>query len=276
MCPSREGGFPTEIPFPSFQVAVFENRFPSFVEEAPPPPEGLPVPAGRALGRCEVVVYTPAHTGSLATLTEEERLLLAWAWRDRYEALYALPGVRFVMPFENRGEAVGVTLHHPHGQIYAYPFVPPVLERESQAFRERPVLLRLFPSLGPYVVDEEEGFLAFVPPSPATPLRSGWPPWKGTPVPGPSPRGRWRPSPGSWAGWWPGTTPSLGSPSLTSWSSTPRPWGGGHLSLPRGVLPPRRTRDKLKFLAGTELGAGTFVVDALPEETAKALRAALP
>lgn len=177
------------------------------------------------MGRCEVVVYTPAHTGSLATLTEEERLLLAWAWRDRYEALYALPGVRFVMPFENRGEAVGVTLHHPHGQIYAYPFVPPVLERESQAFRERPVLLRLFPSLGPYVVDEEEGFLAFVPPSPATPLRSGWPPWKGTPVPGPSPRGRWRPSPGSWAGWWPGTTPSLGSPSLTSWSSTPRPWG---------------------------------------------------
>lgn len=147
------------------------------------------MPAGRALGRCEVVVYTPAHTGSLATLTEEERLLLAWAWRDRYEALYALPGVRFVMPFENRGEAVGVTLHHPHGQIYAYPFVPPVLERESQAFRERPVLLRLFPSLGPYVVDEEEGFLAFVPPSPATPLRSGWPPWKGTPVPGPSPRG---------------------------------------------------------------------------------------
>jgi len=72
LCPSREGGFPTEIPFPSFQVAVFENRFPSFVEEAPPPPEGLPVPAGRALGRCEVVVYTPAHTGSLATLTEEE------------------------------------------------------------------------------------------------------------------------------------------------------------------------------------------------------------
>lgn len=234
------------------------------------------MPAGRALGRCEVVVYTPAHTGSLATLTEEERLLLAWAWRDRYEALYALPGVRFVMPFENRGEAVGVTLHHPHGQIYAYPFVPPVLERESQAFRERPVLLRLFPSLGPYVVDEEEGFLAFVPPSPATPLRSGWPPWKGTPVPGPSPRGDGGLRQALGPGGGPVRRPLWGALPLRHGLPRRALGGGGHLSLPRGVLPPRRTRDKLKFLAGTELGAGTFVVDALPEETAKALRAALP
>ncbi len=223
--PSREGGFPTEIPFPSFQVAVFENRFPSFVEEAPPPPEGLPVPAGEALGRCEVVVYTPSHTGSLATLGEEERLLLAWAWRDRYQALYALPGVRFVMPFENRGEAVGVTLHHPHGQIYAYPFIPPVLERESQAFRERPVLQELFPSLKPYVVDEEEGFWAFVPPFARYPFEVWVVPLEHHPGLWSFSEGRWPPSPGFWAGWWPATMPFTGSLSPTSWSSTPPPWG---------------------------------------------------
>ena len=277
LCPSREGGFPTEIPFPSFQVAVFENRFPSFVEEAPPPPEGLPVPAGRALGRCEVVVYTPAHTGSLATLTEEERLLLAWAWRDRYEALYALPGVRFVMPFENRGEAVGVTLHHPHGQIYAYPFVPPVLERESQAFRERPVLLSLFPSLGPYVVDEEEGFLAFVPPFARYPFEVWVAPVERHPGP-------WTFSEGEMAAF----ARLLGRvvARYDALFGEPFPYVMVFHAAPLGeeatfhfhveFYPPRRTRDKLKFLAGTELGAGTFVVDALPEETAKALRAALP
>lgn len=81
-----------------------------------------------------MVVYTPSHTGSLATLGEEERLLLAWAWRDRYQALYALPGVRFVMPFENRGEAVGVTLHHPHGQIYAYPSFLPCWRGKARPF----------------------------------------------------------------------------------------------------------------------------------------------
>ncbi|MFN4071353.1 MAG: galactose-1-phosphate uridylyltransferase, partial [Thermus caldifontis] len=86
LCPSREGDFPTEIPFARFQVAVFENRFPSLVPNPVPPLEGLPVSAGQALGRCEVVVYTEAHVGSLATLTEEERLLLAWVWRDRYRA----------------------------------------------------------------------------------------------------------------------------------------------------------------------------------------------
>ncbi|MDM7323572.1 MAG: galactose-1-phosphate uridylyltransferase, partial [Thermus sp.] len=150
LCPSQEGGFPTEIPFSRFQVAVFENRFPSLVPSPTPPPEGLPVPAERASGRCEVVVYTPAHVGSLATLKEEERLLLVWVLRERYQALYALKGIQFVLPFETRGEAVGVTLHHPHGQIYADPFVPPVLQRESLAFRERPILLELLPHLKAY------------------------------------------------------------------------------------------------------------------------------
>lgn len=89
--------------------------------------------------------------------------------------------------------------------------------------------------------------------------------------------GRWRPSPGSWAGWWPGTTPSLGEPFPYVMVFHAAPLGEEatfHFHVE--FYPPRRTRDKLKFLAGTELGAGTFVVDALPEETAKALRAALP
>ncbi|MBN8161792.1 DUF4931 domain-containing protein, partial [Vibrio vulnificus] len=80
-----------------------------------------------------VVVYTPEQTGSLATLSQERRELLVRVWADRYRELLSRDEVRFVMPFENRGEAIGVTLHHPHGQIYAYPFVPPVIEKEVQS-----------------------------------------------------------------------------------------------------------------------------------------------
>jgi UDPglucose--hexose-1-phosphate uridylyltransferase len=276
LCPSREGSFPTEIPFPEFQVAVFENRFPSLVPGPPPPPEGLPVAVGEALGRCEVVVYTMAHTGSLASLSEEERLLLAWVWRERYQALYAMEGVRFVMPFENRGEAVGVTLHHPHGQIYAYPFVPPVLERESQAFREGAVLLDLFPHLDPYAVDQEEGFLAFVPPFARYPFEVWVAPRERHPGP-------WTFSEGDMAAF----ARLLGRvvARYDALYGEPFPYVMVFHAAPLGeegtfhfhveFYPPRRTRDKLKFLAGTELGAGTFVVDALPEETARLLREAL-
>lgn len=276
LCPSQPGGFPTEIPFRDFQVAVFQNRFPSFVPDPPSPPEGLPIPAEKALGQAEVVVYTPSHTGSLATLSEEERLLLVWVWRDRYQALYALEGIRFVMPFENRGEAVGVTLHHPHGQIYAYPFVPPLLERESEAFRERPILQELFPHLEPYRVDGEEGFWAFVPPFARYPFEVWVAPLERHPGP-------WTFSDGEMAAF----ARLLGRvvARYDALYGEPFPYVMVFHAAPLGeertfhfhveFYPPKRTRDKLKFLAGTELGAGTFVVDALPEETAQRLREAL-
>ncbi|AEV15766.1 Galactose-1-phosphate uridylyltransferase [Thermus sp. CCB_US3_UF1] len=276
LCPSRPGGFPTEIPFPRFQVAVFENRFPALVQNPPPAPEGLPIPTGQAGGRSEVVVYTPGHEGSLATLSEEERLLLAWVWRERYQALYAQEGVRFVMPFENRGEAVGVTLHHPHGQIYAYPFVPPVVQREAQAFREGPVLLELLPALEAYAVDQEEGFLAFVPPFARYPYEV----WV---VPRARHPGPWTFSEAEMAAF----ARLLGRvvARYDALFAEPFPYVMVFHAAPLGeertfhfhveFYPPRRTRDRLKFLAGTELGAGTFVVDALPEDTARKLKEAL-
>src|SRR3989442_853206 len=113
LCPSRPE-HSTEIPAARFQAAVFENRFPAMV---PWPPAG---------GLCEVVVYTDEHDGSFATLPPERLDRLAEVWTDRYRELSARRGIKYVFIFENRGEQVGVTLHHPHGQIYAYPFVPPV------------------------------------------------------------------------------------------------------------------------------------------------------
>src|SRR5436305_8504017 len=123
LCPSRPG-HATELPASSFEAAVFENRFPAMV------------PARPAGGSCEVVVYTDEHEGSFATLSASRLTRLAEVWTDRYRELIGRRGVRYVFIFENRGEQVGVTLHHPHGQLYAFPFIPPRQERELTSLWE--------------------------------------------------------------------------------------------------------------------------------------------
>ena len=84
---------------------------------------------------CEVVLYSDVHESTLATLPESRIRNLIDVWADRYEELGALDFVDYVFIFENKGEAIGVTLHHPHGQIYAYPFVPPRPRTELEAAR---------------------------------------------------------------------------------------------------------------------------------------------
>ncbi|HYI51748.1 MAG TPA: galactose-1-phosphate uridylyltransferase, partial [Microbacterium sp.] len=144
---------PSEIPS-RYDVAVFENRSPSFgpaLTEAhgdapaaidPPKDLGdLDAPGlGRtrtSVGRCEVVCFSPEHAGSFGTQTPTRARTVIEAWADRSAALAALPGIQQVFPFENRGEAIGVTLAHPHGQIYAYPYVTPrTLRLLDQVARE--------------------------------------------------------------------------------------------------------------------------------------------
>jgi UDPglucose--hexose-1-phosphate uridylyltransferase len=125
LCP---GG--TEIPFP-YDAVVFDNRFPSFMSD-PPQPSADPRVAP-AVGRCEVVVYTEQHEGSLATLTDEQVDLVVDVWRDRSHELWSDPRHAFVLIFENRGEEVGATLTHPHGQIYALDHVPPLIAARIDA-----------------------------------------------------------------------------------------------------------------------------------------------
>ncbi|MFF0814986.1 galactose-1-phosphate uridylyltransferase [Rhodococcus sp. NPDC003318] len=151
LCPTRPGRPATEIPARDYDVAVFENRFPSFALAAPPVPElvdGEPLwPQRAAVGRCEVVCFTSDHERSFSDLpTTRIRTVLA-ALVDRTRALSAVPGVAQVYCFENRGEEIGVTLRHPHGQIYAYPEPPArtaALLRQSRAYHARTgrVLLR--------------------------------------------------------------------------------------------------------------------------------------
>lgn len=109
---------------------MFENRSPAFG----PALGDLSVMTGVerstvASGRCEVVCFSADRTGSFATQTPQRARTIIDAWAHRTEALSALQGVEQVFVFENRGVEIGVTLHHPHGQIYAYPYVTPRTQR---------------------------------------------------------------------------------------------------------------------------------------------------
>jgi UDPglucose--hexose-1-phosphate uridylyltransferase len=135
LAPQRQGGPPTEIPFADFEVAVFENKFAAFHPDADTPDAIAGVAAKGAKGACEVIVYTPEKTGNLTSIGQSRRELLIAAWIDRYRDLFA-KGCQAVLPFENRGDAVGVTLHHPHGQIYGFADIPVVQQRAIEAFAE--------------------------------------------------------------------------------------------------------------------------------------------
>lgn len=164
LAPSKPGRPATEIPFTDFELAIFENKFTSLHAEAPVPGSTAKIEKACAKGRCDVVVYGPEASGNLASIGQDKRRLLLSAWVDRYITLYE-DGHKFVMPFENRGDEVGVTLHHPHGQIYAFPFVPDVQKKSANAFENGYDLAAALKTCEPdYGVASAGGILAYCPP----------------------------------------------------------------------------------------------------------------
>jgi UDPglucose--hexose-1-phosphate uridylyltransferase len=131
-CPFCVGGL--EAPEP-YDVRAFANRWPALA-----PGEPVDVAHAEAAGEtrvpaqgaAEVILYSPQHHGSLATLGVEQARKVVDLWAERTEALLARPEVSYVLVFENRGSEVGATIHHPHGQIYGFPFVPPVPARIAE------------------------------------------------------------------------------------------------------------------------------------------------
>jgi UDPglucose--hexose-1-phosphate uridylyltransferase len=129
LCPSDSGAV-SEVPAPDYDVVVFENRFPS-LSGADGAAFTLPDGGGGGFvsapghGRCEVISFSSSHTASFADLPLPHARLVVDAWRHRTLDMMARPGIEQVFCFENRGEEIGVTLTHPHGQIYGYPYLTP-------------------------------------------------------------------------------------------------------------------------------------------------------
>lgn len=142
LAPSIPGQLPTEIPADDYDVVVFENRFPSFSQGAEInrdslqlSSDNLKIPRLPARARCEVICFTPEYDKHFRELSPKRVRTVIEAWAHRTRELSQLDEVKAVFPFENRGAEIGVTLQHPHGQIYAYPFVPPRLDAVMQSCR---------------------------------------------------------------------------------------------------------------------------------------------
>jgi UDPglucose--hexose-1-phosphate uridylyltransferase len=290
LCPSTAARL-TEIPASSYDVVVFENRFPSFATTAD---ANLPEPARdpffrhrSGVGRCEVVCFTADHDSSFSALTVSRVRTVIEAVVDRTRTLSALPNVEDVFCFENRGREIGVTLSHPHGQIYAYPFVAPRTRRmldTARAYKHR-TRRSLFADVlaaeqrgGERIVVRGESWTAFVPFAARWPLEVHVYPHEHVP-----------------------DLPALGEaertelssiyldvlhrmeavfddtlPYIAAWYQAPVRMDRDLARLHLQVFTTRRGPGKLKHLAGSESAMGAFVNDISPETAARLLREARP
>ncbi|MBO3750999.1 galactose-1-phosphate uridylyltransferase [Streptosporangiaceae bacterium NEAU-GS5] len=276
LCPGHPG---SEIPS-DYDVAVFENRFPSFsfnigaYEQVGGLSEVRP-----GIGRCEVVCFTSDHDASFKDLSPEQVELVMEAWIDRTAELSALPGVEQVFCFENRGPEIGITLPHPHGQIYAYPYVTPRTRQILDAAARHSggdlfAAILAAEQAGPRVVAANEHWTAFVPAAARYPFEVHLYPHRRVPdLPSLDAAER--------ASFGPVYTEVLRRldglfgvkmPYIAAWHQAPvtagRDLAYAHLQL----FSIRRAAGKLKYLAGSESAMGAFVNDILPEQAADMLR----
>ncbi|WP_337001842.1 MULTISPECIES: galactose-1-phosphate uridylyltransferase [unclassified Microbacterium] len=288
---------PSEVPS-RYDVAVFENRSPAFgpalaqaVGDAPAAadaPRGLDdlatLDLGRtrtSVGRCEVVCFSPEHTGSFGTQTVTRARTVIEAWADRTAALSALPGIEQVFPFENRGEAIGVTLPHPHGQIYAYPFVTPRTARVLDAIdRTAPDLFaRILESeqASERVVFRGEHWTAFVPFAARWPLEVHLMPHRHVPDFAETKAAELDELAPLYLRLLRGVDALYGSPTpyIAAWHQAPVHIGRDTVRLHLQLTSPRRAADKLKFLAGSEAAMGAWTAEVPPEAGAARLREAI-
>ncbi len=294
LCPTKPGGFPTEIPFESYDIAVFENKFPS-LSMSPPEPAvhgNWLSPVRPSLGVCEVIVYTQDHDQTFANLPYGQVRKLTRVWQERYNELSEREGLEYVFIFENKGKEIGVTLSHPHGQIYAYPYIPPTMEIELAAERAhfektgRPLMQDVLAQEGirvdefeyehhdSHIVWQNDTFIAFVPFFARYPYEVWVTPKRHIP---------------SLKQMTDRELDELGEvllvvtrkydklfgfsmPYIMAMKQEPSIPGYSFSWFRVEFYPPYRTANKLKYLAGSEAAAGAFINDTLPEVTSKTLR----
>jgi len=279
LCPgvTRAGG-KTNPPYS--QVYVFDNDFASLSMEYTGAGQEIP-----ANGICRVVCFSPKHNITLSRMEEADVHAVVIAFRDQYRELSAIPGIEHVMPFENRGKVIGVSNPHPHGQIYSTDFVPriPLIRYENAKRYLADQGSCLFCSIldqelvsGIRVVAENAHCVAFVPPFARFAYEVQIYPRRHVP---------------SMDFLSEEELLSLAKiyrevlirydnlfempfPNITVFQNCPSPKGIDtrpyHFHIE--FLPPLRSPDKLKYLAGFESGGGNVVNPAIPEESAEALR----
>ncbi len=170
-CPSHNKALP------KFDVLAYDNDFPAMSLETT---QGIKrktqvnavFKSTEAVGKCEVILYSPEHDKQLYELSDAHVLKIVELWAERFNALQKDKRIKYIFEFENRGEEVGVTIHHPHGQLYAYSFIPSKIREELRncksyfAKHKRNLFADLNAAEKKYknrVVYENKSFIAYIP-----------------------------------------------------------------------------------------------------------------
>lgn len=284
LCPSTPTRA-TEVPEHSYQVVAFENRFPSLATsiDADLPEHVIGAPLATlapGFGRCEVVCFTSDHHLSFAELGHDRARLVVDAWAHRTTELSTMDGVAQVFCFENHGEEIGVTLSHPHGQIYAYPFVAPRVQKILEQVHAHSGnlfgdILDAERAAGTRVITSNEHWTAFVPAAARWPYEVQLFPHRQVPdIPALDDAERdafvdvYLDVLGRFACRF--DTPM---PYIASWNQAPTHGGRDEWWLHLQLFSFRRAPGKLKYLAGSESGMNVFINDTSPEVVAESLRA---
>jgi UDPglucose--hexose-1-phosphate uridylyltransferase len=281
-CPFCVGGL--EAPH-AYEVTWFANRWPALAPGAPidlAAAEASGTTCLPAAGACEVVLFSPDHTQSLSGLGATGIRSVVDVWAERTTALLARPEIEYVLVFETRGREVGATIDHPHGQIYGYPFVPPVPAREAAIALKYdcPVCEETEREAadGSRVVYDDGEWMAWVP------YASGYS--YGLRI---APRSHHRSLPSldyrdrdrlsalladvlaRYDRLWPPPHPGYLFPYLLWFHQAPAR-GSGEWHLHAHTAPPLRAPGTMRFVASGELGSGVLSNPVVPEDAAKALR----
>lgn len=286
LCPSSAAN-PTEVPAADYDVVVFENRFPSLTTSRVALSENSLLKTESSHGQCEVICFSSDHDAAYALLSDQRLMTIADTIVDRTKELSALPGVEYVLVFENRGSEVGVTLHHPHGQIYAYPFVPtrPKRALDAAARYRAKYDACLFCAVadaeledGRRILAETEDFVAYVPSAARWPYEAHIQPRRHVADVGDLSRDERLQLLRLHAD----AIVAFDSlfdeeiPYLSSFFQAPVNEARDLAHLRIELASPRRDKGKLKYLATSESAAGAFINDVVPEYAAKKLREAWP
>lgn len=273
----------------NYDVHIYPNDFPTFAE----PTVAVSTlstelyPTAPTVGKCDVVLYHPDHNTSLPQLSSEHIEKLIKLWQTRFCELRAIKAIKYIFIFENKGEVIGVTMPHPHGQIYSFPYVPPKVTVELNASKKH--WQKNKTCLFCHILDNEmqeqkrivaqnNSFVAFIP------FFARWPyeihiyakrhlqyitEFS-------TEEGR------DFAIILKTVTQKYDNlfgfsfPYMMVMHQAPVDKKYAYYHFHVEFYPPHRSKTKLKYLAGCESGAGTFINDTVPEEKAYELRNTKP
>jgi len=124
----------------SYDILKYDNDYPA-LSQNPPKPDNI-TGGGKIYktkpmyGRCEVILFSPEHESSICEFSINHIKKIVDLWAERFTEIAEDKKIKYVFIFENRGELVGVTQPHPHGQIYGYSFMPKKIELEFKCFEK--------------------------------------------------------------------------------------------------------------------------------------------